>query len=85
MTQNVQQIISQLSELSRQLSRQHHDVLKLKTGDFIQAFISLTAAVEQLDSLREIMCSRADILLSHPEETKRKLRKEQIKLIVNNK
>ncbi|MCX7570474.1 hypothetical protein OS242_10925 [Tumebacillus sp. DT12] len=85
MTPNVHQIVLQMSELSKQLSEHQNEILKLQTSDFIRAFVSMTTAIEQLDSVREVMRGRADNLLSRPDATERKLRKEHLKLVVNNK
>ena len=85
MNANVEQIVTQLSELSKQLSGLQNQALKMPTSDFIRSFVSMTTTIEQLDAVREVMRGRADNLLSRPEETERKLRKEHLKLVVNNK
>ena len=85
MKPSVEQLTRQLSELSKQISSQQNELLKLQTSDFIRSFVDLTTAVEQMDGLREVMRGRAEALLSRPGETERKLRKEHLKLVVNRK
>lgn len=85
MKQNVSQMASQISDLTKQLTQDHNQILKLPTSDFIRAFIELTSAMEQIDALREVMRGRAEELLSRPYETEKKLRKERLKLVHSRK
>lgn len=85
MKPTVDEIVCQLSELSKQLSEQRGDLLKLDTSIFIRAFVDLTGAIESLDTTRELLLGRAETLLSRPRETERKLRKEHLKLVPNRK
>ncbi|MGZ4107394.1 MAG: hypothetical protein ACXVP5_03510 [Tumebacillaceae bacterium] len=82
---NVEKMIAELSEMSKQLSERRHEILKLQTTDFIRSFVELTTAVDQLDSTRELLLGRAESLLSQPNATERKLRKEHLKLVHNRK
>lgn len=82
---NVEQLISELSEMSKELSERRQELLKLQTSDFIRSFVELTTAIDQLDSTRELLLGRAESLLSQPNVTERKLRKEHLKLVHNRK
>lgn len=85
MTQSLEQKIAQLCELSKQISEQRNEILKLDTSKFIRCFVDLTVAIEGIDGTREMMRGRADHLLSRPEDTERKLRKEHLKLVHSKK
>ncbi|ARU63514.1 hypothetical protein CBW65_22785 [Tumebacillus avium] len=85
MTQSLEQKIAQLCELSKQITEQRNEILKLDTSKFIRSFVDLTVAIEQIDCTREMMRGRADHLLSRPEDTERKLRKEHLKLVHSRK
>lgn len=85
MTQSLEQKIAQLCELSKQITEQRNEILKLDTSKFIRSFVDLTVAIEQIDCTREMMRGRADHLLSRPEDTERKLRKEHLKLVHSKK
>ncbi|TCP54595.1 hypothetical protein EV586_104216 [Tumebacillus sp. BK434] len=85
MTQSLEQKVAQLCELSKQISDQRHEILKLDTSKFIRTFVDLTVAIEQIDCTREMMRGRADHLLSRPEDTERKLRREHLKLVHSKK
>lgn len=81
----VETLISELSEMSKELSERRQELLKLQTSDFIRSFVELTTAIDQLDSTRELLLGRAESLLSQPNATERKLRKEHLKLVHNRK
>jgi hypothetical protein len=82
---NVEQLIAELNEMSKELTVRRQELLKLQTSDFIRSFVELTTAIDQLDSTRELLLGRAESLLSQPHVTERKLRKEHLKLIYNRK
>jgi acyl-CoA reductase-like NAD-dependent aldehyde dehydrogenase len=82
---SLEEKIAQLRRLSKEISEHRNEILKLSTSKFIRSFVDLTVAVEQIDCTREMMRGRADHLLSRPEETERKLRKEHLKLVHSKK
>lgn len=83
--QPVDQLIAKIHELAREVSLQPNDILKLQTSRFIRSFVDLTQSIELLDAAREVLQGRAERLLSQPEETEKRLRKEHLKLIVHNR
>ena len=85
MEQNLEQMISQLYDLSKKVSERRNEILKFQSGDFIRSFVDLTQVIEQLDSTRELLLGRAESMLSRPQETERKLRKEHLKLVHSRK
>ena len=85
MEQNLEQMISQLYDLSKKVSDHRSEILKFQASDFIRAFVDLTQAIEKLDSTRELLLGRAESMLSRPQETERKLRKEHLRLVHNRK
>jgi hypothetical protein len=85
MEQNLEQMISQLYDLSKKVSERRNEILKFQSADFIRSFVDLTQAIEQLDSTRELLLGRAESMLSRPNETERKLRKEHLKLVHSRK
>ena len=85
MEQNLEQMISQLYDLSKKVSKSRNEILKFQSSDFIRAFVDLTQAIEHLDSTREMLLGRAESMLSRPQETERKLRKEHLKLVHSRK
>lgn len=82
---NVEQIISQMNELAKQLSDRRQEILKLQASGFIRSFIDLTTVIDQMDCTREIMRGRAETLLNRPRETEKMLRKEHLKVINGGK
>ncbi|MBL0387312.1 hypothetical protein JJB07_11680 [Tumebacillus sp. ITR2] len=82
--ESVDQLIAKLYEMAQQVSQQPNEILKLQTSEFIRSFVDLTQAIEQLDAAREVLLGRAESLLSRPRETEKRLRKEHLKLVINN-
>jgi hypothetical protein len=80
----VDQLIAKLYEMAQQVAENPNEILKLQTSEFIRSFVDLTQAVEQLDAARELLLGRAESLLSRPRETEKRLRKEHLKLVINN-
>ncbi|PWK16010.1 hypothetical protein [Tumebacillus permanentifrigoris] len=80
----VDQLIAKIYELAKQVSEHPNEILKLQTSEFVRSFIDLTQAVEHLDAARELLLGRAESLLSRPRDTEKRLRKEHLKLVINN-